>query len=119
MALTEAQKRKIEEEEELKIEIDRYSYDTYICTVCGYLGKPKQHTKGTFAFEVVLWFLFIIPGLLYSLWRITNKYRACPKCNSTAVIPLDTPNGQEIYKSLTFPLCYFDQISCLFPKRTT
>jgi hypothetical protein len=100
MALTEEQKREIEADEEFKIKIGRYSSDDYICTVCGYLGKPKNNTKGNFVLEVALWFFLIIPGIIYSLWRITNKYRGCPKCNSTAIIPLDTPNGQAIYKSL-------------------
>lgn len=102
MALTEEQRKKIEEEEEHRIEIDRYSSDTYICTVCGYLGKPKNNTKGSFVLEVALWLFFIIPGIIYSLWRVTNKYRGCPKCSSTAIIPLDTPNGQAIYKSLHY-----------------
>ena len=100
MVHTETQKNKIEQEEETKINIDRYRSDNYICTVCGYLGKPKNNTKGSFIIEVVLWLFLIIPGLLYSLWRITNKYRGCPKCKSTAIIPIDTPNGQALYKSL-------------------
>ncbi|HEY8085904.1 MAG TPA: hypothetical protein VIE69_09920 [Methylophilaceae bacterium] len=77
-----------------------------ICAKCGYVGHAKKITKGSFLVEVILWLLFIpglgyfssgriysqggllyvmlffIPGVIYSLWRITTKYYVCPNCDT-------------------------------------
>lgn len=67
-----------------------------ICTSCGYKGKPKTETKGNFLIEVVLWFFFIIPGLIYSIWRLASRYEACPQCKSQSMIPTDSPIGRKL-----------------------
>ena len=46
--------------------------------------------------EVFCWLLFLLPGLIYSIWRLTSRYNACPKCKNASMIPLDTPKGQEL-----------------------
>lgn len=70
----------------------------YICTSCGNLIKPKTQTKGSFWMEVLLWMLFILPGLLYSLTRLGNKVYVCPICGKDTVIPTNTPVGQKLLK---------------------
>lgn len=50
------------------------------CPNCGYVGKPKKFTKGSILIEVVLWLMFLVPGLIYSIWRLTTKYEGCPRC---------------------------------------
>ena len=69
-----------------------------VCTVCRYVGKPKRMTKGSFGLEAALWLLFIVPGLIYSIWRLTSRYDGCPKCKNQSMIPTDTPMGQELIK---------------------
>ncbi len=68
----------------------------FICTVCGFIGKPKKQSPGSFGVEVILWFIFILPGLLYSLWRLSAKRSVCRKCKSNLIIPVNTPKGQEL-----------------------
>jgi hypothetical protein len=68
----------------------------YVCTNCGYRGFPKKVVKGSFIIEVILWLAFFIPGLIYSIWRLTSKYNACPKCLQPTMIPTDTPIGQKL-----------------------
>lgn len=85
MALSEEQKKKIEE-------------GKFICTICGYIGKPKNITRGSFFIEIVLWFFFIIPGLIYTIWRLTTKGKVCPACGNLPMIPLNTPKGLELLK---------------------
>lgn len=63
------------------------------CTRCGTVAKPKREMKGSFVMEVFLWLLLLVPGLLYSIWRLTTKYNACPKCLSDAIVPLDSPTA--------------------------
>ena len=59
---------------------------TIKCPNCGYEGKPKLFTKGSFVLEVILWLMMLIPGLIYSLWRVSTKYKGCPKCSFNYVI---------------------------------
>jgi len=53
--------------------------------------------KGYFIVEVILWLCFILPGLIYSLWRhTTTAYNVCPKCSHPNMIPSDTPIGKKL-----------------------
>lgn len=70
--------------------------EDYICTSCGYRGKPKKWTKGSFAIEIVLWFFFLIPGLIYTIWRLCNKVEVCPSCRQPTMIPSHSPMGQKL-----------------------
>ncbi len=61
-----------------------------LCTSCGWCGTAKVITRGNFATELILWLVFIVPGLLYSLWRLTTRYKGCPQCGANP-IPIDSP----------------------------
>lgn len=67
-----------------------------ICKACGSIRCPIKTTKGSIAIEIVLWLFFIVPGLIYSIWRLTTRRNACPVCGSPDMIPLDTPIGQSL-----------------------
>lgn len=67
-----------------------------ICPSCGTVGVPSRKTRGSLAIEIVLWLLFIIPGLIYSLWRQSTRYESCPACGGMGMIPMDTPAGAEL-----------------------
>jgi hypothetical protein len=64
------------------------------CPNCGTVGKPKKITKGSLLIEIVLWLFMILPGLLYSMWRLTTKYQACPSCLAPNMIPVDSPKAR-------------------------
>ena len=70
------------------------SSEIYICTVCHFIGKPK--VKGSGGIEFVLWICYLIPGLIYHLWRHSGKGNKCSECGSAAMIPVTTPKAQEI-----------------------
>jgi len=70
----------------------------FICIDCGFVGEPKTIVKGSFWIELLLWFFFIIPGLIYTLWRLTTKEKACPACKHQTMIPADTPRGAQLLK---------------------
>ena len=70
----------------------------FICTYCGYVGKPKRKTRGNFFIELILWLVLIVPGVIYSIWRLSTRYYVCPKCGSETMIPLDTPKGRQLYE---------------------
>lgn len=63
-----------------------------LCKNCGHTVCPKRVTPGHFLIEVILWLCMIIPGLIYSIWRIASRYEACPVCGvSGQMIPADSP----------------------------
>ena len=67
-----------------------------ICSNCGTTGKPKTVTKGSIFIEIFLWICFLIPGLIYSIWRLTTKYKACRTCGAGNLVPLDSPMGKKL-----------------------
>jgi hypothetical protein len=64
------------------------------CQTCGTIATPIRFTKGSFVIEIFLWLLLIVPGLLYSLWRLTTKAWVCPSCGSQDIIPFDSPKAK-------------------------
>lgn len=69
-----------------------------ICTMCGSTGNVKRVTNGSLLIELVLWLCFFVPGLIYSIWRMTTRHNACAFCGSKAVVPLDSPVGARLMK---------------------
>lgn len=50
------------------------------CPRCKYEGNGKHITKGSVAVELILLLLFLFPGLVYSIWRLSTKKWVCPDC---------------------------------------
>lgn len=53
-------------------------------------------TPGSFAVELLLWLCLLVPGLVYSLWRLSARRDVCAKCGAGQLLPLDTPKGAQI-----------------------
>jgi hypothetical protein len=70
-----------------------FAGDPLYCVTCGTTGKPKRVTRGSLLIELVLWLCIIVPGLLYSLWRLSTRHTACGTCGSQQVIPLSSPRA--------------------------
>lgn len=57
----------------------------YHCTNCSsYFAYPKK--KGSGWIELVLYLFYIVPGIIYSIWRRSGNSNKCPHCGSTHVI---------------------------------
>lgn len=69
---------------------------TLVCPQCGYIGNSKSAIKGSGGVELLLWLFFIIPGLIYSVWRSSSRHPVCPKCGNDNMIPSDTPRAKKI-----------------------
>ena len=75
-----------------------------ICTLCGYSGEVGQKNKGNSLIELILWFFFLVPGLIYSIWRRADRQNICPKCKGIIMIPVNTPVGQKLlYEQMNNP----------------
>jgi len=70
------------------------------CCNCGYEGKPKKETPGSLIIETLLWFMMLVPGLIYSIWRMSSKFHKCPHCNSKNILPSDSPMAKQVKKSM-------------------
>lgn len=66
------------------------------CPKCGTLALPKKVVRGSFGIEILLWFFFIIPGMIYTQWRTSGDTRACPACGSRELIPPNSPIAQRM-----------------------
>jgi hypothetical protein len=67
-----------------------------ICSNCGTVGTPKTVTKGSILIEIALWLFFIIPGIIYSIWRLTTRTKACRSCGAENMVPLNSPMGKKL-----------------------
>jgi hypothetical protein len=74
-----------------------------VCTTCGHHGPTKNHTRGSVLIEIVLWLLFIVPGLIYSLWRLSTRRKVCSACEATTLVPADTPAGRRMLQAAEQP----------------
>ena len=59
------------------------------CSNCGERNEVPlvKRAKGSIWIELVLWLCFLVPGLLYSLWRMFSKEQVaiCPSCRKSTV----------------------------------
>jgi hypothetical protein len=68
----------------------------FVCTACHYSGSinPARTSFGM----ICLWIICCPLAFLIAVCGGGKHKASCPKCNSLAVIPADTPKGQEILK---------------------
>lgn len=71
------------------------------CKTCGHSGPTKIKTPGNLAIEIVLWLLLIVPGVIYSVWRISTRKPSCTACGSTDLVPPDSPVAIAARKQLS------------------
>jgi hypothetical protein len=45
---------------------------------------------------VILLLFFILPGLIYMIWRHSSAYDACRQCGSKNLVPLNSPFGRDM-----------------------
>ncbi len=73
----------------------------FVCTTCGFVGKPVTITKGSIWLEIILWLALLVPGIVYSIWRLSTRYKGCPESKKDTMIPVDTPLGQKLISEIT------------------
>lgn len=58
----------------------------YYCTQC-HCHSNTAKMKGSGWIELVLYLFYILPGVIYSIWRRSGKPNSCPTCGHAALIP--------------------------------
>jgi flagellar basal body-associated protein FliL len=71
--------------------------DKMICTTCGYVGQNEGSIKGNILIELILWCMFLLPGIIYSIYRSSSKQKVCPQCKNPTMIPVTSPIGEKLY----------------------
>ena len=69
-----------------------------LCTSCAYVGETKTISKGSVNTGIILWFFFLIPGLVYSIWRFLSRHEVCPICDQATIIPAGSPKTKNIIR---------------------
>lgn len=73
----------------------------YVCTRCGWHGESTRTiTKGHIVIELILWLMFLLPGLFYSAWRHASRYEGCPQCRAANPIPANSPLGRKLLEDI-------------------
>ena len=80
--------------------IDPVEEGHLFCTACGHQGKPESDTPGSIWIEVVLWLCFLIPGLIYSIWRLNKRHDVCTSCGRGDLIPANSPKAMAQKKQM-------------------
>jgi hypothetical protein len=74
-----------------------------VCTRCGSVGAPKRYTPGSFGVELLLFLFFIIPGLIYGIWRLTARTWVCRVCLADTLVPLNSRPGNQLPEEPKLP----------------
>lgn len=72
-----------------------------VCLNCGTVAKPKLFTPGNIGIELVLWILFIVPGVIYSVWRHGSRRWVCRACNAFEIVPPTSPMAKKMLAQLS------------------
>lgn len=61
----------------------------YFCTNCNSYAAYVRN-KGNGWIEILLYLFYIVPGIIYSIWRRSGNSKQCPTCGKASLIPLES-----------------------------
>ena len=69
-----------------------------VCRDCWFVSEPAQNSKlrGSGSITLILLCFYLIPGIIYMIWRRGDKTEICQKCHGKNLIPIDSPLGQKL-----------------------
>lgn len=70
--------------------------NTAVCKNCELVGQVQVQVPGNKWVELALYFFWIAPGVIYSIWRRNNKRQVCGACGSDQLVAASTPAGRRI-----------------------
>ena len=59
---------------------------SYYCNSCGN-HSASALMKGSGWIELILYLFYIVPGVIYSIWRRSGEPNVCPVCRAPALVP--------------------------------
>ncbi len=76
----------------------------FYCMTCSRTTKNPQ-IKGRGWIEFILWLCYIVPGLVYSIWRRSGNPSVCPLCERGTLIPAALAPEDEARDEVECPWC--------------
>lgn len=67
----------------------------YYCNAC-HNFTPNALKKGNGWIELVLYLFYIVPGVIYSIWRRSGEPNVCPVCRADALVPASAAKPASI-----------------------
>ena len=74
-----------------------------ICRNCGHVGEPEQSNRGHVLISLLLLCLFIIPGIIYIVWRRSDPHLRCERCGSIDTVAQDSPFAAQLLNDRITP----------------
>lgn len=65
------------------------------CTTCEQTVMVRRKLAGSGWITCILLLAYIVPGLIYMIWRRSAGKNICTTCGSNALVPLDSPRAQR------------------------
>jgi len=72
----------------------------YLCMECGCQREPMDVKRGLLVIEIFMWFLYILPGVIYSIWRRVRKQQVCPNCRYPSVVLTSSPRAMGMMRMI-------------------
>jgi hypothetical protein len=70
-------------------------YSRYYCNSCGNYSSTAMR-KGSGWIEFILYLCFLIPGILYSIWRRSGSPNVCPICRLAGLVPAQVAKTHSV-----------------------
>jgi hypothetical protein len=61
------------------------------CPRCGFSGLGRRVLPGSDGLEKLLWYLLVLPGAAYHVWRVLNARTGCSRCEWDGARPTGGP----------------------------
>lgn len=72
-----------------------------LCSHCGHVGYSVTRVEGSLGIEILLWLCLAVPGIIYTIWRLTTRSQRCPVCDvDLPMLPIQSPRAQLLYRQL-------------------
>lgn len=76
-------------------EHERKAREPFLCLTCEAEAPPNRKKRGNAFVEFCLWWCALLPGLLYHLWRASDKAPKCSVCGAKNLVPLNSPAAKK------------------------
>lgn len=58
----------------------------YLCMECGCQREPIIAKRGFLIIELFMWLMYILPGVIYSIWRRVRTQQVCTNCRTPSIV---------------------------------